>query len=260
MVTLKAIKYELLLSIKSSIQYKIGFISDFVIFFAIYIIALFFQNGDAFIATYNIDKTQAQIFVLIGVIFWQLSIVALGFSSSLIESNFNTGTLELRLQSTVSPIILMFANVFISMIFSLLSVFVVLMFAYFYIELDVNTLIRILLSFIIVIPSIVGMFGIGLIFGGLTLIEKSIGQFIMLFQGILLFISNSVNIIHLKVLDLIPFTLGVDIARNFILNREISILISVEYILINISWLILGVVIFNLILKRQRKTGVFDTY
>lgn len=255
-----ALKIEAILGMKSAFKYKVGLISDFVVFFAIYVMAVFFGSGTEFASAYNVTGVDGRVLTLIGVIFWQINITALGLSSGLIKNSFTTGTLELRLQSKISPIALMFVNVMINLLTALSILVIVLAVSYFYLSLSIGGIFKILFSFIIVIPSMVGMFGIGLFLGGLTLKEKDIGQFLMIFQGVLLFVTNTIIPMDYKIVNILPFPLGTDIARLIYLNESVSWLNVSEYLVINIVWLIIGVSVFNIMLKKQRINGTFDTY
>ncbi|RFA36186.1 hypothetical protein CAI16_05165 [Virgibacillus dokdonensis] len=255
-----ALKVEALLGIKSAFRYKVGIISDFLIFFSIYVIAVFFGSGGGFVSSYDATGVDGRVLVLIGVIFWQLSISALGFSSSLVSNSYAIGTLELRLQSKISPIILMFVNVIINLLTGVAILGIVLVVSYFYLDLSFNDILNIMSSFIVVLPSMLGMFGIGLMFGGLTLKEKSIGQFLMIIQGVLLFASNSVIPLDNKIINLLPFPIGTDISRLIYLDEPISLGYISGYLLVNIGWLIVGVIIFNVMLRNERINGTFDTY
>lgn len=255
-----ALKIEALISIKSAFRYKVGIISDFLIFFTIYVLAVFFTSSEGFVSSYDAVGVDGRVLVLIGVIFWQLSVTALGYSSSVVSHSYAIGTLELRLQSKISPIILMFVEVIINLITGLAILGIVLAVSYFCLDLSLNDILKIMSSFIVIIPSILGMFGIGLLFGGLTLKEKSIGQFLMIIQGVLLYASNSVIPLDNKIINLLPFPIGTDIARLIYLNESISFNQISGYVLVNIGWLILGVIIFNVMLKNERIKGTFDTY
>src|SRR5690625_755798 len=257
-----AIKIEAMLGIKSAFRYKVGIISDFIIFFTIYILAVFFGSVEGFLSSYvvNVSGVEGRILILIGVIFWQLSITALGFSSNIIRNSYATGTLELRLQSKVSPIFLIFIDVMINLLTSLAILGIVLVISYFYLDLFWNDVLKVLSSILVVIPSVIGMFGIGLFLGGLTLKEKNIGQFIMIFQGILLFVSNSIIPISNKIINILPFPLGIDITRLMYLNQHVPLNYISSYLLINSGWFILGIIIFNIMLRAERVRGSFDTY
>lgn len=254
------LKMEAILETKAAFRYRVGLISDFLIFFTVYMAAVYLGSGEGFLSAYNATGVDGRILILIGVLFWQLNVTALGFSSALIRNSYTTGTLELKIQSKVSPIFLIFTNVMISLLTSLAILGIVLIISYFQLDLSGNDILKILPSFVVVIPSVIGMFGVGLTLGGITLKEKNIGQFIMIFQGVLLFVSNSVAPSSNKIINILPFPLGTDIARLIYLNKPVPLITVSNYLLVNSGWLILGVLIFNFMLRSERIKGSFDTY
>lgn len=255
-----ALKYETILGVKSHLRYKVGFVSDFIVFFAIYLSVLFFGTGASMGESYGITDISGRVFALIGVIFWQFSIITLGFSTSMIENAFSRGTLELRLQSIISPISLIFVRGIIPVFSGVVTLVPVLLISYVHFDLLSQDLIKLFLSVVVVIPSIIGMFGMGLIISGLTLKEKNIGQFLMIFQGILLFISNSIIPSSSKLVNILPFPTGTEIMRLIYLGRSVPVGHVSWYIIINAAWFIVGILIFNIMLKEQKRRGSFDTY
>lgn len=254
------IKYESLLTLKANIRYKLNFISDFAIFFLIYIIVLFFNNGENFSEFYTVSIEDSKMLMLIGIVFWQISVIALGYSSSGISGSFVSGTLELRLQSKFSIIIMQFVRTCMDILTSIISLVIILSIAYFFMEISFSDFYRIFYLLVVIIPSILGMFGMGLIFGGLTLVTKSLGQFLMIFQTVLLFVSNSLFPSNFAITQVIPFTLGTEIARNLYLEQAISLETVGLYLVVNLVWLLIGVIFFNKMLTVQRTKGIFDTY
>ena len=125
---------------------------------------------------------------------------------------------------------------------------------------SIKGLVIILCTIVVAIPSIFGAYGMGMILGGLTLIEKNIGQFVYLVQLILLFLSNALSPTRGAYSYLLPFTGGVEIIRNIYLGESVKAEVVCGYVLINIVWIIIGVLVFNCIMKVVRKKGVFSGF
>lgn len=251
------LKTEMLLDFKELFRYKISIVSDFVLFTIMYIAIYYFNINTAFS---SISETEGKIIVLIGYIFWQMSSTALGFSSSSIKSDVNRGILELELQSKFNVIFLMLINLFTYMVYSILSVLGIFIFMMLFGGTGIDDLRMIFVSYIYSIPSVIGMFGIGLIIGAVTLIEKSVGQFVFIIQTALLFISNALSPSRPDLIYVLPFSYGIDITRNQYLGVAVDSKCVIMYIAVNLFWLLIGTKIFNITLKRIKKSGTFDTY
>lgn len=127
-------------------------------------------------------------------------------------------------------------------------------------NLSFSKLCLIILSFVICIPSVCGMFGMGLFLGGITFIEKRIGQFVFIIQMIILFASNVLYPTNSFISKILPFSLGIDIMRAIYLNRSITIWEVAVYLAVNAIWFIVGAVFMTELLKKQKKRGVMDNY
>lgn len=250
------IKYEALITFKEMIKYKIGFISEFLIFALTFMLLLFFNDS----SFQGVPDSQGKILLLIGYIFWNIGVVALGFSSSHIISDAKSGLLELKMQSFFSIVVLNLIKVFISIISTLCIIIIILFFTVISTNIGYKDISELLPILIFVIPSVFGMFGIGLIFGGGAILEKNIGSMLMIFQGALLFLGNTTRPIVYNMEKIVPFSLGIEITRAIYLNKSIHLSDIILYIVINAAWFFIGWIIFSKILKWEKRSGMFDTY
>ncbi|MFA9396959.1 MAG: hypothetical protein ACERKV_01655 [Clostridiaceae bacterium] len=252
--------YEISLGVKEKLRYKISMLSDFIIFLATYI-GIYFLNIDVNFATYyNLDISSSRMLVFVGYIFWQMSSCALGYSSSGIRSDAMKGMLELKLQSKFPIFLMNFIELIINLVFNLVPLIGIIIFTILTSSVSLLEFKIFLISLIVCIPSIIGMYGMGLILGGITLIEKSIGQFVFILQALLLIGSNAMSPTRSFLVSVFPFSMGIDITRNIYLNIPVGIERIIIYIVINIIWIFIGALFFNYLLKRQRKNGSFDYY
>lgn len=185
---------------------------------------------------------------------------ALGYSASSIKGEAKHGSLKLRLQSRFSLPILLFVQMCIYFMSSIITWTGLAIISVVTGTLEFSDYIYIIISFLICIPSIVGMYGMGLILGSLTLIEKNIGQFVYLLQMALLFISNSLSPTRTKLVNIIPFNSGIQITRDLYLNKSVNVIDIGIYFLVNVVWLVIGVTIFKKVLNKVKKNGSFYNY
>jgi len=246
---LTMIKYQIIVSFKHNINYKLNLISEGALFTATYFGLIFFNTN------LQHDITM----FIIGFIFWSIGVIALGSSSSLIESNAKNGLLELKMQSEFPIVFINFIVTLIIIMTRLVTLLILITLTFVMFKEQFGNILPVMFSFIIAIPAIFGMFGIGLIFGGITIAEKSVGSFLMIFQGVLLFLGNTTRPMIYSFESLIPYVLGIEITRNLYTGETVPMQILL-YIVINLLWFGVGCTVFQYFINRERKYGIFDTY
>lgn len=260
MIILRSCWFECKYELKRCIRYKISFISD-IIFFVLLFLGLFYMGNEKEVTGYyGVDIYQGRIIMLIGYLYWQLSSIALGISANVIKNEALSGTLEAKLLTRVPCVLLLFARLLAGILVSMSSLAAVIAVVLITKLMPVSYLLRFLCSLLLYFPSLLGMFGIGLLFGGLALKEKSIGQFLFMIQAALLFISNIFSINDNIFGYIIPHIFGIGLARNYFVSGSILIGEFMFYLLLNILWLIVGSLFFNLILSLNKKFGFFSAY
>lgn len=254
------VKYEFLLDLKEKWQYKTGLFSDLLIFTAMYLMIYFWGLSGEFSSYYGIDEKSGMFLVLVGYFSWQINAMSLGYISSAIKNEAANGTLEIAVQSRYSLVLLYYVKMIANLIFILL-VFsgVILVFAVTS-HLGIKDLLFLSVIIIMSIPSICGMYGIGLVIGGISLKEKNIGQFVMIIQTLLLFVSNALSPTRGNAAKLLPFTEGISIVRQLYMGQMVSVQEYLVYLGINLFWLGLGIGVFALFLERERRVGSFENY
>lgn len=253
------IKTELSLDIKKIKSYKVSFLTDILIF-AIVLFSIFVTGLDsAFADSYGIDINSGKMIVLIGFIFWQISTTALGWSSANIRGQSVSGTLELKMQSKYSAELLLFIEMLTYLIISFLSFFVIFLIFILSIKADTKDILYILLSYLVAFPALIGMYGLGLLLGGISLIEKEIGSLVFILQSVLIFLSDMIGV-RSRLFNIIPFNAGIKIMRQMYLGQNIESSLIVDYLISNTVWIILGVICFRYLLKKVRTSDSFNNY
>lgn len=257
---LSIIKYEMLITIREQYQYKVQLFSEVIMFVFIYLAGIISNWESAFVVEWGVTKDTGVKLVFIGYTIWQIGIIALGYSSSIVKNEANQGILELKQQSIFPYRLLLFIRMCINVLTSIvlfLIISLVMMLVYGY---EFGEYIRCCRSISFGLLSIFGMFGIGLLFGAITLHEKNIGQSVVILQTVLLFFSNIFSTSTGNIMKFIPYILGIDIGRKLYLGDHILISEVLLYIGVNVMWFVLGNLVFEKALRKESKIGMFDNY
>lgn len=258
---LEIVKISGLMEYKRRVNYKVSFVSELVIFIFAYLSIFIFTDSSTLQKIYQVSAPEASVLVMIGFIFWNFGVLALGKSSSSIQSDSSIGILENKIQSKYPITLLMFIETMVVVALNFVFILILILGTFLFVEIPLS---KLLVTFIecclLVLPAVIGMFGLGLIFSGISLVEKSIGQFIMIFQALLLFVANVTGPIEHSAQYITPYAFGVDLMRSLFSGQDFSIVTFILYLAVNLFWLLIGIGIFNFFLKKERLLGSFDTF
>ncbi|MDO4289068.1 MAG: ABC transporter permease [Eubacterium sp.] len=244
---------EYTLCVKRQLRYKMSWVSDIILFTIVfYAIFILFGSEDA--------TTQQTINTFIGYIYWQISSICLGISASAVREDAMIGMLEMKIMSKVPMTVLLFAKLMASLLAEITSIVAVTVIAAFFWSYGAAEIFQILCSLLIYLPSLFGMFGFGLIFGGLALKEKNLGQLIFLVQILLLFCSSVFHESFPALSFVIPYAYGIDIARMWINTGLLSSYSILIYLGVNCVWFIVGKLFFEKLLEKNKREGWFSSY
>jgi ABC-2 type transport system permease protein len=255
-----AIYYEIKLDVKEMLGYKVSLLTDLILYTAIYIAIILLDYSGGFMNFYHVDNTSGKMLIVIGYITWQVNSMAMGIVSGSIANDARAGILELRMQGKYPPVVLLAVQFVVSMLLECVALLAVIALTALTVPSSVGNLPSLFLALAISIPSILGSFGIGLILGGIALIEKSTGRLVLLLQTLLMFLSNAFSPTRAAACDVIPFVLSIDFARDIFLHNPIQFSYVLAYIVINALWLTAGCMAFNYCIRVVRKKYSFMTY
>ncbi|MTI69730.1 MAG: ABC transporter [Firmicutes bacterium] len=255
---LNALWEELRISIECTWSYKINVISD-ILFMTVLYIAIINMNDGLHIGRYYGSPEDSKSLLLIGYILWTFSTMSISLMSSNIESEANRGTLEQKLMSIIPLYILMVGKIAYSFIREIVIIIPILIVSKLLFDVGISFN---LASIIILLLTMVGMFGIGLIFGGLTIKHKKIGSIIYVTQTVLLFISDTLVIFsdQFPLINIIPLTKGNDLIRKSLIGNGITSNDYLLFTLITLSWIIVGIATFLHYTKVCKKDGLIGSY
>lgn len=253
------LKAEIILNLKNSFSYKMGIITDILVLGVLYFSLVFMGTGTSLTSTYGGNLGDSNTLLLIGYIFWSLSIAAIGSASSEISAEATKGTLEQKFMAVV-PIQWLLLGKFISSILIELLVCLIISIAA---SLFLSTKIIINGAIIIsLILTIIGMFGMGLILGAIALKEKKIGNILFLIQIFLLFVSDTLTKTNFlsNINRVLPLTNGIDVARKAAATGSVTGQHWLILIISSLLWLAIGYIIFTLASKYVKGKGLLSDY
>lgn len=255
---LNAFKEEFILNLKVSISYKTNFISETIIIALLYFSLIFLNSGE-YLSTFYATKVSYKSLILISYILWDFSIMAINVVSSNISGESSNGTLEQKLMSNIPISILMFSEFLSTILIQCIEILILVLLSQIFFNVGIKINLPIIL---IILINLIGMYGIGLIFGGISLKEKKIGKVIYIFQILLLFVCNTITspIKSISINKIIPLTIGNDLARKSLCGIQLSINNYLELISVSLIWLVIGILTFNYFKKLSKKEGLLNTY
>lgn len=248
---MKIIYYEFKMDFLRTIRYKMGIISDIIIFTLLLIFFFISNTGQSFSEQYGSDNYKT--LLLLGYIAWSFSISAISTISSQLLSELQRGTLFFKLNSKL-PLQIIYIGDLISAIFiQTFVIFIYSLITCFFFD------IKYFINYTIIISLLIctcGMYGIGLIIAGLSLYYKRIGSIIFLVQLFLLFVTDTLptSSIIKSVSQIIPLTACNTVIRNSFLNNDITIAF-LSLCIYSILWFVLGFFIFEIFIKRAKRKG-----
>jgi ABC-2 type transport system permease protein len=254
---LNAISAEIKLDLEQSWSYKVNFVSEALMITVLYFSLILMDSGSSLVASYGFNGSSKEL-LLIGYILWSFSIMAINIVSSNISAEASRGTLEQKFTSIVPVYVLILGQFISSLLIEFIEIAVIILASIFIFKINLIINFESILLFII---TLIGMYGIGLIFGGLTLKFKKIGQVIFITQILLLFISNTItNAVDNIFINLIPLTFGNDLIRKSISGQVIDSKQYILFLLISIVWLGIGIIVFKYFIKLSKKDGLINSY
>lgn len=259
MVYLRGFIEELRIGFEEAWNYKMNFISEVITMLVLYISLLFMNSGSSLELFYSGGESGSKELLLAGYMLWSFSIMCINTMSDTISCEATSGTLEHKYMSIIPIGVLNLAIFVQSFITESLIVAIILSISkiIFGISISFN-----IMSIIIILVTLVGMYGIGMILGGIALKEKKIGKIIFILQIVFLFISDTITNVSntIEVSKLIPLTLGNDLLRESITYGNISLNKLYALILISFVWIIIGTITFKVFEKKAKKDGLLGLY
>ena len=118
------------------------------------------------------------------------------------------------------------------------------------------------LSLVLLGINLVGMYGLGLIFGSIALKVKKIGRLTFILQILLMFLTDTLTKTSFSdgLGKVIPLTNGINLARQSVSGLLVAKTDLIFFIVDSLIWLLLGVFIFSYAEKKVRREGALNFY
>lgn len=248
------LKYDLFRQFRSKIALLINILANI----GVYGLIVLVNDSNAISKWYDVSAANEGMLVLIGYTYWQFSYFIIQVNVFNISGEYYSGILEAKLLTKSNFVFLMFARIISNLAICLIAQLCVVVFASLFNIIHITQIVKYLFSVLIYAPALLGIFGWAVIFGGITLKIKVMGQFMYVLSGIMLIFSSVYNINSNYIQYLFPFALGIDISREIYLNLPVSIYEWLQYISLNVFYLFAGIVGFNRLLKSNKRNGCFS--
>ena len=253
---MKIILMECVMDLKRTVRYKVGIISDTIIFTILLLVFLFSDTGSSFQNEFNTKDYKP--LLMLGYIAWSLASIAISVVTYQISSEVQRGTFYMKLNSGY-PLQLIYLGDFLSA--GITQTGIVIFYSLIcWVLFQVSYGISIQIVFSLIVGSI-GMYGIGLIIAGMCLAFKKVNSFMFLIQLMLLFVTDTVPTSDgiTSITNIIPLTLCNKVIRKCFL----SACSHNEFVMLCISsalFLAVGWIIFQCFFCYAKRKGILLMY
>ena len=251
MKLIRAMLSEIKMDLVSAVRYRFGFISDMTVF-TIFLAFLMLSNSGVSLAE-KYSYADYKGLLLYGYIGWMLAIAAISTASNEIKNELQRGTFYLKMNSRYPIVVLYIGKLIAAIVIQLVITVIIAVLAKLIWKVALRFNAMILAALII---STFGMFGIGLLIAGVALLHKRTGALTLIVQMGLLFITDTVPTSDLlaKITQVVPLISCNEVIRKSLAGtsdtRALILLIAFSAL-----WLAIGIIAFNLCLKKAKKNG-----
>ncbi len=255
---LRLLVVELYRTIVLQIRYPVEFVSGMILltclFYGLLIGAQHITGAESFNANLN--------GIIIGYAVWMILYGGMNFIPGTIQGEAQRGTLEAIFLSYLSIIKIFIARALTSSLVTVLFTSIILVVLLWMTDRHVS------FSFAIILPvlaTVIAAIGLGFMLGGLALEFKQIGQILVLMQYPLLFLMMT----PFETMDslILQYSLFLPVVPSAITLRELMVdnhsiwdTYYLASLLNGICYLLLGVGVFNILVKKVKRKGLLAGY
>jgi len=248
---LRSLVWDMKMKILSTWRYKFSVISDIVVFSLLMIFFLTSRTGTSLSEKYM--GADYRTLLLVGYIAWTLSISAISSVGNEISSELSKGTFYRKMHSKYPLVILYLGDLIASFVTQIVVIAGLLIIAKVFWNVSISFSFTIVIALII---NLLGMYGIGLIVGGLSVLYKRIGAIVLLIQLGMLFITDTIPISQslLAVTKVIPLSPCNEVIRTC-LSNNVDTYSFVMLLLSSAIWIIIGGMVFYMSIRKAQRRG-----
>lgn len=245
---IRAIGWEIKMDITSTFRYRFGMVTDIVIYSVLLIFFLLSNSGMSYQDVYHYDNYKE--LLVVGYLAWIYAVTAITSIAQIVSGELRQGTFYKKYNSVYPLQALLFGRMTAALMIQSIVVLVVLLATALFGKLMIG-----IQPFAIgaVLISTIGMYGIGLMIAGMSIFYKKIGSILYIIQLCLLFVTDTIPTSE-SITLILPLTLC-----NTVIRKSIAgITYTADFIKLMVSaaaFLILGICVFQLYLRRARKKG-----
>jgi len=251
-------------------SYKLAFsMSFFSIIFNLFYLVLFgsmFQSGVIpALDPYGGDFIH---YILVGSIGWGFLWSIMSATSSSLSTEMMLGTLESIMITRTKLFTMMVSYSIFGAFFGLISIGVLLSVGYFLFDISIFGSATIYTAIVLLLSALM-MMGFGMIFGGLTIWLKNIGETVPLLQNIVMFfcgvyfpITVLPGIIQ-PIANYMPFYYSIEGLRRSLnpLTPESEMMFFIYVLLtLAVTFIVVGIIVLQLCLKKAKRDGSLTFY
>lgn len=258
-IYIRAFWEELKMGLEKSWNYKMNFFSEIGTIIILYVLLIFMDSGTGLSYIYPSGNADSKQLLLCGYMLYNFSMMGLITASNTISSEAMSGTLEHKYTSIIPMSVLQLAIFVQSFIIESIIAAVILVISRFFFHVSIPFSIS---SILIIIITSVGMYGAGLILGGIALKQKRIGRIVFILQIVFLFVSDTIINISdsIKAARFIPLTVGNNLLRGLAAYGEFNWNEFFILILECALWLAVGIIFFKIFERKAKREGKLGTY
>lgn len=227
---------------------------------------VFYNIGLIILFTGLMYNYGSSISLLLALVLWNATTSSTSYLSSLIYEEAMMGTLEQIFLTKTKIQIIMASKIFVNLLFTLIKSIILLAISSLFFLNKLNfefSFIEILFIIVIYIFTILTFYFLGEIFGGLSLYYKRISSVLSVFTNILLLFSGVFSSIDLNnvmfYITPLPSSIKlISMVTNE--NYENFLPVFIVFILLVCIYIISGITIFNLYVKKAKKDGKLNQY
>ncbi len=251
MGALRALYWEVKMDLRSTWRYRFGVYSDLAVFGIMMLFFLFTDTGYSFSEEYGYENYKE--LLIIGYLSWMYSISAISVISSEIQGELKQGTFY-RKYNSAYPVHFLFIGELVSgELIQTIVMIVLLVIARLFVGLKI-TFNPVLVVFILI--TVIGMYGIGLIVGGLSVFLKRTGSILFILETCLLFITDTIptNGAIITISNVLPLTVCNDLSRlaiaGYVDYKKLLLLMVLSFV-----YLTVGILFFNYMVDKAKMKG-----
>ena len=252
MKVIRIIFAEFKMNLLAAFSYKFGIISDIIVFGILQVLLFFGDTGSSLSNTYVSGNSKE--LLLIGYIAWVLSCACITTIGGEIKHELMSGTFYHKMKAKVPISVLYIGKLLAALLMQIITIVSLLAISFFLFKIKIDFNPFIVLNLMV---CMIGMYGLGLIVAGFAVIYKQINSLVFIIELILLFVSDVLtkNDSLQFLVNIIPLSYCNDLSRKSISNTPILPFDLLKYIILCSVLLVIGIFVFNSMLKSARKKG-----